>query len=80
MKKNLKKTMKIAALYVASAVLFFQGGGLCLYMWFSTFMPCNPWRKLFYLVAGIDVAIAIFLFLAANAAVEILKKKKTGLK
>ena len=76
----MKKNLKIAALYVAGAVLLLQGWALGLYMWFSTFMPCNPWRKLFYVVAGIDIAVAIFLLLAANAAVEIIKKKKTGLK
>lgn len=73
---KMKKNLKIATLYLTGFVLLAQGIFLGLYMYFSTFMPGNPWRKCFYGVAFIDLAIGCFIIWAACEAQQRLARRR----
>lgn len=74
-KKAVEKTrMIIAGINVLAVILMVAGVNLGLFMYFSTWLPGNPWRKLFYIVALAMIAIAAILFdLAIKAKTELMK-------
>lgn len=73
-KRELKRFFIITE--VVAWLLIAGGIALGLFMYFSTFMPCNPWRKIFYVVAFAIFFLGIHIGDVSERGRKMLKNKR----
>ena len=73
-RRELKKFFNICQ--IGAWILIAVGIALGFFMYFSTFMPGNPWRKIFYVVAFAIISLAMYIIDFADRGKKRLNKRR----